>query len=57
MVRSCSLCGTTVEVEGDAVPLGWSPNFTERGVLWQCGDCVREHVRNIEAKLPEELWE
>ena len=44
-------------MEGDEVPLGWSLAFTERGALWQCQDCVREHVRSIEAKLPEEFWE
>lgn len=38
-------------------PLGWSPSFTARGVLWQCPECVRAHVRDIETKLPEEYWE
>lgn len=56
-VRSCSLCGSTIEVDDpDAVPSGWSLSFTERGVVWQCPDCVRENIRSIEAKLPEEYW-
>jgi hypothetical protein len=29
----------------------------ERGVLrWLCPDCARQHVRDIEGKLPDEYW-
>jgi hypothetical protein len=36
--------------------VGWSFE-TERGrVLRYCVTCVRENIRNIEAKLPEEWW-
>lgn len=56
--RACSLCGASAEVEGvDDVPPGWSLSFTERGVLFQCAQCVRDNIRAIEAKLPEEYWE
>jgi len=29
---------------------------SERGLQWTCLACTREHVRSIEAKLPEEWW-
>jgi hypothetical protein len=29
----------------------------ERGTLrWLCPDCARQHVRDIEGKLPDEYW-
>jgi len=29
----------------------------ERGALrWLCPDCARQHVRDIEGKLPDEYW-
>jgi hypothetical protein len=54
---TCSRCGAQQEVaDPDATPVGWSFE-TERGrVLRYCVTCVRENIRNIEAKLPEEWW-
>lgn len=53
---TCSRCGKQEECEGDSVPLGWSME-TERGrVLRYCTECLRENIRSIEAKLPEEWW-
>lgn len=53
---ACSRCGTQAECEDDSCPVGWSFE-TERGrVLRYCEACVRENIRNIEAKLPEEWW-
>ena len=53
---SCSLCGTTVETEGDASPLGWAMTVDGKRVTYQCAACAREHIRSIEAKLDEEWW-
>jgi hypothetical protein len=55
MARSCSRCGTVAETADD-LPLGWSAATSARGVEWLCGACTRDHVRAIEAKLPEEWW-
>lgn len=53
---SCARCGAQDECDQDAVPLGWSIE-TERGrVVRYCTACVRENIRSIEAKLPEEWW-
>ena len=55
--RSCSLCGTTVEVEDGGIPAGWSFSVEKGRVTHQCPDCVRRNVRAIEGKLPEEWWD
>jgi DNA-directed RNA polymerase subunit RPC12/RpoP len=56
--RSCSRCGTTVEVDdADELPAGWSFAVERERMLYQCGECVRANIRAIEGKLPEEYWE
>jgi hypothetical protein len=54
---TCARCATTVDVDDvDETPPGWSFE-TERGrVLRYCRECLRENIRSIEAKLPEEYW-
>ena len=51
----CSRCGAIAESD-DELPPGWSFETTARGIQWLCRTCTREHVRAIEAKLPEEWW-
>jgi hypothetical protein len=53
--RSCSQCGTAAP-DDDELPPGWSFATGARGIEWTCAACTREHVRSIEAKLPEEWW-
>jgi hypothetical protein len=49
---TCETCGATVE-DGDPARLAWSVE-PGRGAL--CPGCAREHVRDIEARLPREWW-
>jgi hypothetical protein len=57
MLRTCSLCGTVAEVDGDVLPEGWSFSVEDGRVRHQCQACVRANIRAIEAKLPQEWWE
>jgi len=58
MVRHCARCGRTGECPEGGVPPEWAIDTGERGrVSYLCPPCTREHVRSIEAKLPEEWWE
>jgi hypothetical protein len=57
VTRSCSYCGTTAEAPEDGLPEGWSFDVEDRGIRYQCADCVRRNIRAIEGKLPEEWWE
>lgn len=57
MTTTCSRCGAYREAEEDpALALAWVSE-REHGVLrWLCPCCAREHVRDIEGKLPDEYW-
>lgn len=55
-MRACSICGAIAGGDDEQLPSGWSMATSERGVQWLCLDCTRQHVRSIEAKLPEEWW-
>lgn len=57
MITTCSRCGTNRDAEEDpALALAWASE-REHGVLrWLCPRCAREHVRDIEGKLPDEYW-
>jgi hypothetical protein len=54
--RTCSYCGTTAEAPDDGVPAGWSFAVEGERVEYHCGPCVRENIRAIEGKLPQEWW-
>lgn len=50
----CARCGAVPP--SVPPPVGWSGG-TERGrPHWLCGDCVRAHLRSVEAKLDETWW-
>ncbi|WP_433501863.1 hypothetical protein ACQP04_18720 [Pseudonocardia halophobica] len=53
---TCERCGATVE-PGDPARLAWSverePDGRDSAL---CPACAREHVRDIEARLPREWW-
>ena len=50
----CAWCGTPAP--GTGVPLEWVTSI-EGGVLRRyCGQCAREHLRSIEAKLDADWW-
>ncbi|WP_230425461.1 hypothetical protein [Prauserella cavernicola] len=52
----CSVCAAR-RADGDAVAaLAWVREVEDRRARWLCPRCAREHVRDIEAKLPAEYW-
>ena len=53
----CTRCGKQRAADCSPVEaMSWSSE-RERGALrWQCPDCARAHVRDIEGKLPVEYW-
>ncbi|WP_290053359.1 hypothetical protein [Amycolatopsis solani] len=54
---ACTRCGRRRSDDDDpATALAWV-STRERGALrWLCPDCARQHVRDIEGKLPDEYW-
>jgi hypothetical protein len=50
----CSLCGRVAP--GEEPPLTWTTQLGRRGVERLCERCTREHVRDIEGKLPGDYW-
>lgn len=53
----CTHCGTTRDVAADpTAALTWVAERESAVVRWLCPRCVREHVRDIEGKLPREYW-
>lgn len=53
---TCGLCGERADTEAVAVGLGWLRESESGRTRWLCRRCVREHVRDIEGKLPTEYW-
>lgn len=53
---TCGLCGVDGGAEGTAAGLGWLRESEAGRRRWLCPRCVREHVRDIEGKLPTEYW-
>lgn len=55
MTTVCGGCSATREAETDpALALAWVSERERDAVRWLCPRCAREHVRDIEAKLPTE---
>jgi len=54
---ACSRCGRLRDVDADPVAaLAWVAERERGAVRWLCPRCARDHVRDIEAKLPAEYW-
>ncbi len=49
----CRSCGTP---RPDPALLDWVLDRTDGVPSWLCPDCVRRHVRDIEARLPYDWW-
>jgi transposase len=57
MTTTCSRCGANREAEQDpALLLAWVSEREDGVPRWLCPRCAREHVRDIEGKLPAEYW-
>ncbi|WP_103348250.1 hypothetical protein [Amycolatopsis sp. CA-128772] len=53
----CSRCGRTRTADDDPITaLAWVSTRERDAVRWLCPDCARQHVRDIEGKLPDEYW-
>ncbi|NKQ59327.1 hypothetical protein HFP15_41475 [Amycolatopsis sp. K13G38] len=53
----CVRCGATRDVAADpAAALTWVAEREGAATRWLCPRCAREHVRDIEGKLPPEYW-
>lgn len=54
---ACTRCGRTRSADDDpAMALAWVSSRERGGLRWLCPDCARQHVRDIEGKLPDEYW-
>ncbi|GAA1190829.1 hypothetical protein [Prauserella alba] len=53
---TCGLCGERGHTETVAAGLGWLRESEAGRTRWLCPRCVRDHVRDIEGKLPAEYW-
>lgn len=52
----CSRCGAR-RADADALDaLTWVADRDSGVLRWLCPKCAREHVRDIEGKLPDEYW-
>lgn len=54
--QACGRCGTRRSGQDPLAALAWVHQPGERGALWLCPACARNHVRDIEGKLPGEWW-
>ncbi|SEP47984.1 hypothetical protein [Amycolatopsis saalfeldensis] len=54
---TCSRCGRARSAERDSLAtLSWVSTREDGRERWLCPSCARDHVRDIEAKLPDEYW-
>ncbi|MCR3719661.1 MULTISPECIES: hypothetical protein [Prauserella salsuginis group] len=53
---TCALCGERGGSEAAAAGMGWLRESDAGRTRWLCPRCVRDHVRDIEGKLPAEYW-
>nr|WP_229874769.1 hypothetical protein [Amycolatopsis deserti] len=53
----CSRCGAQRKPDEDPLEtLAWVSDREGGALRWLCPRCTREHVRDIEGKLPSEYW-
>lgn len=53
---SCAWCAE-IRDAADPAALAWVSERDDAGrSRWLCPRCAREHIRDIEAKLPTEWW-
>jgi hypothetical protein len=55
--RVCLRCGASEDCLPGGIPAGWSIDVEGKRVRYVCVGCVRQNLRAIEGKLPEEYWE
>lgn len=52
----CSRCGRDRSTESPLDAVAWVSETEGGHTTWLCPACAREHVRDIEGKLPHEYW-
>lgn len=53
---TCSRCGRSRDEDSPAIALAWVLETEGGRRVWLCAECARQHVRDIEGKLPHEYW-
>jgi len=53
----CARCGVQGEGPEEGMPTEWTFSVEDGRTVLFCSACVRDNIRSIEAKLPEEWWE
>lgn len=53
---TCARCGAARSDDPPAQALAWVSQVEAGRASWLCPRCAREHVRDLEGKLPEEYW-
>ncbi|HJQ48384.1 MAG TPA: hypothetical protein VJ870_18990 [Amycolatopsis sp.] len=54
---TCTRCGARRDLDADATAaLTWVSERAGDTTRWLCPACARDHVRDIEGKLPEDYW-
>lgn len=52
----CERCGRDRAADTGVDALAWASDTDASGTHWLCPGCARDHVRDIEGKLPREYW-
>jgi hypothetical protein len=52
---ACWRCAAVRDPDAPAA-VAWGLDRADGELRWLCPACVREHARDIEAKLPDEWW-
>ncbi|WP_216214489.1 hypothetical protein [Amycolatopsis aidingensis] len=53
---ACFRCGARRDPADPGQRLAWVADFDQGTKRWLCPSCARQHVRDIEGKLPGEYW-
>lgn len=52
----CAMCGARRPEDRSVTTLAWVRETEDGRTRWLCPRCAREHVRDIEGKLPVDYW-
>lgn len=55
-VVACAMCGAPRPDDRSLTTLAWVRENEDGRTRWLCPSCAREHVRDIEGKLPADYW-
>ncbi|RBM10892.1 hypothetical protein DI005_34965 [Prauserella sp. PE36] len=52
----CSVCGVHRDSAGPVDAMAWVRETEDGRTRWLCPRCARDHLRDIEGKLPAGYW-